>query len=351
MKQIFLYFHLFCKRLLKKTFFLLLLCLLPLAAIFLKKAFTIDNLNIQVGLYTPDKEGISRQAVDTLLNQDDVITFIEYDSSKQLRASVAGGNCLCGYILPDHLEEKFDLNLYRNSIEVFTGSYSISPLTDEIVFSSVFREYALHILNEYIDKTGLFKSMSSKQIHTKLKELYEQYLMDGSTFSFQYHNEEAISKDSSVLLPGYLILSVRGLLSIVIFISGFAGAIQLYKDRYHHIFRTLSGIRLRLAEFMTVLAPVALTAASCLIGIIVSGSSGSLVKELVSLLFYTIATALYCYGLCLIFKKEISLCALIPVFIISSLIICPVFIDITEFNSNLTILQNLFAPTWYLRLF
>lgn len=320
-------------------------------SLFLKKEFNVKNVHIKVALFTKDKGGISDKAIETLTEQKDIIEFIECESREELRAMVAGSKCQCGYILPENLEEKFDLNLFRNSIDVMTGTYSISPLTDEMVFSAVYRHYALHILNNYIDDTGLFKEYSSKEIKKELSELYNKYLIDGSTFSFSYHNEDAVSKDTSVLLPGYLILSVRGLLSVAIFISGFAGAIQLYRDRKNCIFRTLSGIRLRFAEFMVILAPVTVTGISCLISLAVSGSTANIFKEILSAIFYIISVVLFCYILFIIFKNEVSFCAMIPVFIMASLLICPVFIDITEFNHNLGILQQLFPPTWYLKLF
>lgn len=351
MKQIFLYFFLFCKRLIKKPVFVILLLLLPITSIFLKKAFTIQNVHIKAALYTPDKDGISNDAVEMLVNQNDIIEFVECESPEEVRAKVAGGQCMCGYILPENLEEKFDLNLFRNSIDVLTGSYSVSPLTDEMVFSAVYRYYALHILDKYIDDTGLFKKYSSKEIKKELADLYNQYLIDGSTFSFNYHNENAISKDSSVLLPGFLILSVRGLLSVVIFISGFAGAVQLCRDRKNCIFRTLSGIRLKLAEFMVILSPVTVIGISCLFSLAVSGNTGNFFKEILSIVFYIFCVSIFCYILCIIFKNEVSLCALIPVFIMASLIICPIFIDITEFNGKFDILQQIFPPTWYLNFF
>lgn len=351
MKQTFLYFFLFCKRLLKKPVFVILLLLLPIMSIFLKKAFTIQSVHIRTALYTSDKVGISANAVEMLINQNDIIEFVECESPDEVRTMVASGECVCGYILPESLEEKFDLNLFRNSIDVLTGSYSVSPLTDEMVFSAVYRYYALHILDKYIDDTGLFKKYSSKEIKNELSDLYNKYLIDGSTFSFNYHNENAISKDSSVLLPGFLILSVRGLLSVIIFISGFAGAVQLYRDRSNCIFRTLSGIRLRLAEFMVILSPVTIMGVSCLISLAVSGSTGNIFKEISSIAFYIFCVTIFCYILCIIFKNEVSLCALIPVFIMASLIICPIFIDITEFNGKFGILQQIFPPTWYLNFF
>lgn len=325
--------------------------MLPVLSVFLKKAFTIENVHIKAALYTPDKGGISGNAVKMLINQNDVIEFVECKSPEEVRAMVAGGKCVCGYILPENLEEKFDLNLCRNSIDVLTGSYSVSPLTDEMVFSAVYRYYALHILDKYIDDTGLFRRYQSKAIKKELSELYNQYLIDGSTFSFNYHNENAISKDSSVLLPGFLILSIRGLLSVIIFISGFAGAVQLYRDKNNCIFRTLSGIRLLLAEFMSVLSPVAVMGMSCLISLVISGSTENIIKEILSIIFYIFSVSIYCYILCRIFKNEVSLCGLIPVFIMASLLICPVFIDITEFNGKLYILQQIFPPTWYLKFF
>lgn len=350
MKRTFLYFLLFSKRILKKPLFLLILISIPFISLWLKNIFTIDNINLKVALYTDDTSKSSYKSINSLLNIDDTITFVKCKSEAELREMVSEGKCQCGYILPANLEKKFDNNSFRHSIKVINGTFTISPVTNEIVFSEVFNNYAVHLLKQYLKENGLFKKRDLSSIYREIDEIYNDYMSGTDAYSFEYNSEENISNDSSILLPGYLILSVRGILAIIILAASLTAGIQLYKDKSDGIFHVLYGFGLHISQFMDILAPTFITGVACFIGIILSGHSGFF-YETISLILYILVASLFTFLLCSIINSKTLFCCLIPAIMISCLIICPIFIDISDFNNSFTPLQYIFVPTWYLKLF
>ncbi len=351
MKQSLIYFYLMAKRLFKKPIFLIFFISLPILSVALKKEFTVNNIHLCAGLYMPSDDATSEGIKNRLVNSSDAIKFVVADSELELNQMVATGKCQCGYVIPANINIIMDNGKFRHSIKVIPGTYSISSITNELVFSAIYNEYALHILENYIDDTGLFRDYQKKRIQDEINTLYNTYKTNGSTYSFKYTGEETLSKDASVLLPGYLILSVRGLLAIVIFATCFAGAIQLYQDRNNGIFRTRFGYRLHLSGVFVILTPTLIISLSCIVGLILSKSAGNIFKEIFFMILYDIMLTSIVYVLTLLIQSRTLFCGLLPVLLISSLLICPVFIDVCELDSRFKLLQNCFPPTWYLKIF
>lgn len=350
MKQTAMYLCLFIKRVLKRPVFLILMFLIPFISIWLKNVFTIDNINLKVALYTDDSTGIAYKSVKALVNTDDTISFVQCKSEEQLKELVSSGSCQCGYIIPAGLEKKFDNNAFRHSIRVVRGTFTISPVTNEIVFSEIFNNYVVHVLKKYLKDNGLFKNRVLSDIYNETDAIYNEYMKGNESYSFEYNNEEIISHDNSILLPGYLILSVRGILSVIIFVCALASGMQLYADNSNNIFRTLHGFRLYAARYMDILAITFVTGLFCFAGVLLSGSV-NILYEIVAITAYILIASLVAFILCSIIKSKSLYCCIIPAIIILCLIICPVFIDISDFNSSFAPIQYLFAPTWYLKLF
>ncbi len=351
MKQSIIYFYLMAKRLFKKPVFIIFLISLPILSVALKKEFTVNNINLCAGVYMVSDDPISNDIKNRILKSADAIKFVIADSEAELNRMVATGKCQCGYVIPANIDTVMDNGKARHSIKVIPGTYSIASITNEIVFSAIYHEYTLHILKNYIDETRLFKDYPTEEIHNEIDTLYDIYKTNGSTYSFKYTGDEALPKDASMLLPGYIILSVRGLLAIVIFASCFAGAIQLYQDRNNGIFRTRFGAGLHFAGISVILTPTLLISISCIAGLILSKSVNNIFKELFFMILYDLILTIIVYIFTLIIKSRTLFCGLLPVLLISSLIICPVFIDVCELDSRFTILQNCFPPTWYLKIF
>lgn len=351
MKQNIIFFRLFCKRILKKPAFLLLIIAIPFISIWLKNAFTIDNINLKVCIYCENKDELTANVINSLTSTKDTITFVECKNEQDLYDLVTTGKCQCGYIFPSNLEMRLDKFKFRHSIEVVTGTYNISSMTNEMVYAGIFKEYSLHLLSTYMKDTKLIKKYSEDELDKILNDMYRIYLSNGSTYSFKYTNDKNVSKDSSVLLPGYLILSVRGLLSILIFVVSLAGGIQLYTDRENGILKMLSIKQRLIPEFLVILSPTLLVAASCQIGIFLSGHCGNIIKELLATIMYVLVLSTITYIITCIISSRRIYCSFLPVIVICSLVICPVFVDISEFSRYFYYAKYIFAPTWYLNFF
>jgi len=94
--------------------------------------------------------------------------------------------------------------------------------------------------------------------------------------------------------------------------------------------------------------PTLLFAISSLLTIYLANVQVSLWVELKSMILYILLIIVFCSLLSYIIRKSSLMISLIPIFIIGSLVLCPVFINIATFLPVANILNKLFLPYYYL---
>ena len=85
-------------------------------------------------------------------------------------------------------------------------------------------------------------------------------------------------------------------------------------------------------------------------GLAVSGSFAGFFREAAALAIYGAAVAAFASLLLFLLRRSGILAALIPFFITGSLVVCPVFADLSSFVPGLAGLRPFFLPWYYLLL-
>ena len=87
---------------------------------------------------------------------------------------------------------------------------------------------------------------------------------------------------------------------------------------------------------------------SAFICLTISGNLRGIGREWAALLVYGLMTLLFSYILLMTVRSPLVISGLIPFFILGSLIICPVFADLSVFVPVLGVLRRFFLPYYYL---
>ena len=350
------FLRVFLKRQCLKAGFIFMLVVIPVGAVCLKNIFAGEPVEINVALYCDDEDGIGHKTVEQLVDSENgVIRFVECASKSQLKKYVMSKQCQCGYILPQDLSERMYEDEADEVIKVFTNDKAISAITNEMVFSTLFKNYAPEELCNYIQSSGWFEDIKEEDIRGELIELYENRLGDGSTFSFRYYNENGISQDTTRLLPGFLSVSVKGLLAFVIMIGGMAGTLLMYRYRSKNIFGNRYGINRIMCEMASVASVVIPMVIVCYIAItateIQSGGTmwiSRIIWEMLWIIIYGIAVIVHSYAFSLVIKKQETYAVLIPIMIIAALITCPVIVDMSNVIPGGKYIGGLLPLYWYI---
>lgn len=344
MNKTLLWFYLSCKRQLKHPFFIIMLLLLPTGMWLLHEAESQSSDKIAIALYTEENTWNERVASE-LINGTHSFDFYLCKSKEELSKDVASGTAECGYVFSKELRERLPLGTYKRLITVVTSPSTVTEkLASETVFAGLFRVYGRELLKAYSEEGEPFKAFSGNA-WAELEPIYDGYLVNGSTFSFEYVtvDGEVIKKDSvKAVFP------IKGIAAIFIFVIGLAAAVTACEDNQRGLFASVGKGRKAVCIMAQLAAPVALTCGVAFLCLLLTGNGGNPGKEISALLFYGVITVLFSYLLMGIVKNPLVLAGFIPFFIIAGLTACPVFADLSAFLPVLRIVRLFLPPYYYL---
>lgn len=349
MKKILTWILLFQKRILKKPMFQITILLIPILLFLLFTFNKSSDSLVRVALISGNDEYSQNFVKDLLDSSNHVISYYQCYDESQMRKDVLTGKAECGYIMPDDMPRKiaqFSSKKKQGIITAIVKKESISTkIVNEIIYGRLFSERAYPVLKDFINEKQPDRLTSAED--EKMYDAFSKYLIEPLMFSFEYadgsKNDLLNNDDSS---HNYYMLPVRGILSVLILVSSMSGVLMLSNDDRKN---TWGFIRLSKRPafnyfyiFMSIL-PIAICS---LASIFITGISTNVLNEIRLMVLYTLLLTGFSSLLKALIKNIYVLCSLIPVTVLLSLIICPVFIDIGSIVPQSRFVR-LFLPTNY----
>ena len=305
-----------------------------------------DWKKLETELYM-DGDEWNEKVAETLSEGEHSFEFYQCETLQELQDDVAGEKAECGYYFPAGFRELLKEGGYRRSVKLYVSPSTVADkLSSEVVFAGFFQVFGRELLEEYTRtgqpfeeaRAGGRTGMEPEQIWEELEPLYDQYLENGSTFAFEYRTMGAgvLKKDSVTA-----VFPVRGICAVFIFVMGLAAAVTAGEDE------STAG-RKRSYLLAQLAAPVLLSCVSSFICLTISGNLRGIGREWAALLVYGLMTLLFSYILLMTVRSPLVISGLIPFFILGSLIICPVFADLSVFVPVLGVLRRFFLLYYYL---
>lgn len=363
------------KRYLKYPAFLLLLFVLPIAAIFLSKEQKEEDNGVFVGYCFYEKEELDASVVMTkyadslpeepdnhdfkellgeqnakealeeaLLSYHGMFEFIAFDSIDEMINQVEKGELECAYLIPINLYDDLFNGEKKNRAMVFTSpSTTLSKVATEAIYSMLYTGISRQALTDYFfSRSAIAKNLEFPQDVSAIEEIYHTFLTNGSTFDFEYVNAPEDFQPANVSIA---LSPLRGLFALLILLAALVGAFDFYKEAENPIFARK---KVRLAYIMVPTIFCGIDAVICL-------AFTSFFQNV----FYEIAAMMLYCALCIIFtiiltniiKKQAIYYACLPIFLFACLLLSPILFDFSAFLPVLKPLSYLFIPTYYLRLF
>lgn len=349
MKKILTWILLFQKRILKKPMFQITILLIPILLFLLFTFNKSSDSLVRVALISGNDEYSQNFVKDLLDSSNHVISYYQCYDESQMRKDVLTGKAECGYIMPDDMPRKiaqFSSKKKQGIITAIVKKESISTkIVNEIIYGRLFSERAYPVLKDFINEKQPDRLTPAED--EKMYDAFSKYLIEPLMFSFEYadgsKNDLLNNDDSS---HNYYMLPVRGILSVLILVSSMSGVLMLSNDDRKN---TWGFIRLSKRPafnyfyiFMSIL-PIAICS---LAAIFITGINTNVLNEIRLMVLYTLLLTGFSSLLKALIKNIYVLCSLIPVTVLLSLIICPVFIDIGSIVPQARFVR-LFLPTNY----
>ncbi len=339
-------FLLWSKRFLKHPFFVFTLLLMPLSVFFLKYSQRPGDAFIQVALFAPKEhsDSVTTDVIQKMLSLSNTsIRFYLCDSRDELQKEVAEGKAACGYLFPEDLEQKLEryakdrtpfLHVIQSQKDARTN------IVDEIVLSSLYQPVSYYMLTHFL---------SEKWDITSEKDWLHETFIKHSSSELLFHFEYADGTENSLLNDkdaNYMLMPVRGIVSVIILLICLTGGLSCYEDSRNPLL-LMDAQKKSLCILLSLLTPALFAGASGLLTIKMTGITVSFTTEIPAMLLYLLC----CMGLTNLLRivccRALYLAA-IPLLTAGSLIISPVFFNLSDLFPVLAPVSRLLPATHYL---
>lgn len=357
MKKAITWFILFQKRILRKPMFLVTIFLIPILLVVLNLLAADSNSLIKVGLYTEADKGSSAKFVRELVeSSSDVISFYICEDEGTLRNDISLGDTDCGYIIPPDIKMEVEnyytgisekLPFKNGLIKVLTSDSSISvKVVNEVVLGKMFSKAAYSVLEDYVreKKPG---SIDRPGEVDKLKGFFDSNHNEHLMFVFEYADgseNKLLNRNDN----NYYMMPVRGMLSVLILVTAMSSVIMLNIDDKNGTWSWIKLSKRPAFNYMYILLSVFLVSVCSLIAIFFTKLSTNVFHEIFIMFLYVMLVSGFANLIRVLVKNIYIYCSVIPLIVLLSLVICPVFIDFGEVFYPIKVFRNVLPTSYYL---
>ena len=342
MSRLLKWFLMLNKRLYKKATFLVILALIPICVVSFGLVAKQESGIVHIVLAQTDKDdALSSQVMAELMNEESVVRFTKASSPKEAINDVKMGIADEAWIFPQNMKKKIDKFVEDDSKGVVSivarEKTMLLNLSHEKLTSALYKHCAKAYYINYV-RTNC----------QELDSLGEQELIryfDNAGISeelFVFGNSNGANLDESQQ-TNYLITPIRGFLGVLIVISGMAAVMYYMQDDASGTFSWIPQKGKKYIAFCSLLIAVLNVASIALVSLFAAGIATSVWIELLSVVLYSVCCTVFCLLVKRIFGSIKLYGAIIPLFIVIMIAVCPIFFDFRSFLG----VQLIFPPTYY----
>ena len=354
MKKTLLFFRLLAKRQLNNVFFVLILVLIPVSS-FVMSRFSgeTDEKNNRVALYARDEDETAKNTIEELLLTDSIYEFSLCKDEDELIESVQKGDYQCGYIFDENISDRIINGKYKgNIIAVYRSGSILEKAVRETFFSVFFKQVARIIALDYIEDSNEFPEMSEEFL-MYFDGTYDLYQNSDITFNinFETMQEQGSFETAKVIEAKPAAFPLRGIMAVLVMTGALLGLYGWLSDKEKGVFIPMRNDFVTISRALYVFVLVVMLGICAVVSIILCGAGQNAGKETGSMLLYVIVLVFICFVMSYIIRKSTTILSAMPVILIGSIIVCPVFVDISSFVPVFKVVRYFFIPYYYLILF
>lgn len=340
-RRFLLWYGLFSKRLLRRPAYLAVLLLVPLFAVALTLFSQQKSGVLTVALALEDpRDHAASAAVERLTRGDSILLCELAESPEAAREAVRSGRADAAWIFSDDFEaalQHFAARGYADAVTVVEREDNVLlMLSRELLFAAIYPETSFELFSYYVGtEIGLEDAEPA---------LLRQYYASG-TIAEQVVRFETVEGREADGSGSYLTAPLRGIMALLLVICGMASGLYCYREEREGSFVWLSARARRWLPLLSHVIAILPAALAALAAMALAGITVGAGRELLLMLLYIPAAALFCELLRCLCPREEHNGALIPVMTAAMLVLCPIFLDL----GLLRPLAMLLPPYWYLR--
>lgn len=344
LKRTLLLFALFSKRLFKKVSFWLLLCAVPLSAAGMRNLSMGENGMLCILLCQENpSDPLSKEIIAHLLTERSVIQYILVEREEEAYDLVESGEADGAWIFPDEMQlrlERFTAGeLWEEGlIRVVEREDNIAlRLSREKLFGTIY-PYASYSLYQNFVRRDLGMEADEEM----LRKDFESTAVEGSLFQLAFAGGD--SGTSDIALQNYLVTPIRGMLALMVLLCGLASTMFFLQDQEKGVLDIVPFHKRKSCLYLYQFSVIGYVVPAVLAALYTCGVFVGAYIEVVWVTVYAVMCAGFCSLLQRICGNLRRLAAGIPLLMLVSFVLCPVFFSVRQFKA----LQYLLPPFYYL---
>lgn len=343
MRILLLWLLLLTKRLYKKPAFWAILIIIPVVVFAYGLTAREDSGMLTVVLSAQNTEDLfSNAVIDELKGSSDIIRFIVKEDPSVAEEMVHNGAADAAWILSSSAKE--DLESFvrgrytgKGFVRVVVREETVPLiLVNEKLSGQLFMHSAKACFLQYLREDDALNGLTDAEI----VRYFDGVSIEDDLFSYSYISKSDNNENSR----NYLLMPVRGILSILVTIGAMAAAMFYIADESEGLFSWISLRRKGYVELGCQVIALSNIMAVVLIAIIAAGIHVQILKELLLSTMYVLCCAVFGQFIRMLFRTRQWIGMVMPFLAVIMLVICPVFVSLP----GLKPLQMLFPPTYYL---
>ena len=338
-KKAFLWFYMFSKRLVLRWSFVCLLICIPLMVIGINAAVNKESGILTIHLCADKDNYGANEVIENIQSRKTTILFKKSVNLEESLKALEKQKIDAVWYFKDDLNKNADDYAKGKQKKPFVRVYEREDtiplkLAREKLFGGVFNKLSYSLYKDFVYSEFVTPDIADEDVIKsyigKRGEVNNVVIM------------ETIDGRITDVGESYLIAPMRGLLALLIMLCGFASALVFIDDRSKGRFDWITGKLQIVPAFAQCFSGVAMASVMVFISLFCTGVFTGAFNEALSMLLFSLAAALFCLNLCMIFKSAVKLAATIPALVILVLALSPVFFSIDVLNG-----VKLLLPTHY----
>ncbi|MBR5923094.1 MAG: ABC transporter permease [Clostridia bacterium] len=325
MAWFFKWFFFLSKRLYKNAAFIIIVLLIPLSALAFELSAKKPVGFVSIAIVNEAKGGIGEEIIETLKADSVVTSVIEYGDEKTAVEDLNAGKIDTVWVLPADIEERIEKYVKYPGKDNYLARVII---TEENVKIRLVRKKLFGAVFPYVSRSFYLNRVKNSEefdlsdiSDAKALRYYDNFFSGGELFDFAPPGGSTVRENEKNIL----VSPIRGLLSAVVMLCGFAGAMLFIRDNKNGVFSRAKSSSRVLISFASQFTAVLNISVFVFVAVFALGVNTAVWREAVILLIFSINASLFCTLLGQIIKN-LNVYACAATFLtIAQMAICPIF--------------------------
>ena len=335
----FLWFRMLSKRLLVRWSFCVILLSIPLAVWGMQCIMSGESGILTIFLCGSKDNTSACEVMDYIKNSKSSLLFKKSFSLKESLRSLNAGEADAVWYFDDDFNKKAeDYASGKNTVPVVKvfEREDTTPLklSREKLFSGINKRISYSVCRNFLYDEFFDKDEITEE---KIREYIKSRDNKKDIVTVRTQQGKAVTAADE-----YLVMPVRGILSLIVMVGGMSSAIVFTDDRKKGRFCRVSFKNHIIPAFAQCLAGTAMSALAAFVALRFSGLWLGFLKECFAMLLFVVASTGFCLNLCAIFNSPLKLASFVPLITVLMLVLSPIFFDVPAFRHI-----KLLLPTYY----